>query len=91
MKPGLRTNPPVGRIDYKQLRKINPEAARKAVVEYLKTNGHNISQTALVFGVNRAVVYDIVGKDRESDLKEHEGIYCAGTGRELAIPLAHIG
>jgi len=31
------------RIDYKTLRKINPEAARIAVLEYLKTNRGNIA------------------------------------------------
>jgi len=45
------------------LRKIDPEAARKAVLEYLHSNGHNISQVALVFGVNRAVIYDILRKE----------------------------
>jgi putative transposase len=70
MKSGRHTSLPRGKIDYKQLRKINPEAARRAVVEYLKTNGHNISQTALVFGITRPVVYDIIRKEREGDLKD---------------------
>ena len=34
MSPGVR-------IDYKTLIQINPEAARKAVLEYLMTNGDN--------------------------------------------------
>ncbi|MCD6358413.1 MAG: hypothetical protein J7L90_00395 [Dehalococcoidia bacterium] len=38
MKHGPCTAFPRGKIDYKQLRRINPEAARKAVQEYLKTN-----------------------------------------------------
>ena len=37
--------------DYKQLRKINPEAARKAVLDYLETNNHNISDAAASFGI----------------------------------------
>jgi len=56
------------RIDYKQLRGINPQAARLAVLEYLKTNKGNISDTAVVFGINRPVVYDILKKARENDL-----------------------
>jgi hypothetical protein len=32
---------PGARIDYKTLRQINPEAARKAVLEHLKANGGN--------------------------------------------------
>ena len=58
------------RIDYKALRKINPEAARKAVLEYLMTNNHNIANTARVFGINRTVVYDILRKEKEGDLKD---------------------
>jgi transposase len=70
MKVGLRTRPSTGKIDYKQLRKINPEAARRAVLEYLKTNGHNILQTALIFGINRSVIYNILEKEREGNLKD---------------------
>jgi len=57
-------------IDYKSLRKINPEAARIAVLEYLKTNANNVSDTARVFGINRSVVYDILKKQKEEDLKD---------------------
>ncbi len=39
MRPGPR-------IDYKQLRRINPEAARHAVIGYLKSNGGNIAYPA---------------------------------------------
>jgi len=41
----MRTGLPIGRrIEYKELRKINPEAARRAVLEYLKSNSVNISE-----------------------------------------------
>ena len=63
MKHGLR-------IDYKSLRKINPETARLAVLEYLKTNKHNIAQASRVFGINRSVVYDILNKEKEGSLKD---------------------
>ena len=63
MSPGTR-------IDYKTLRRINPEAARKAVLEYLKTNGGNKADVARVFGVNRTVVYDILKKAAEGDLQD---------------------
>ena len=69
MRPGPRTQPPKGTIDYKQLREYNPEAARRAVLEYLKTNGI-ISQTARMFGITRAVVYNILKKEKEGDLKD---------------------
>jgi transposase len=65
---------PGRRIDYKALRDVNPEAARLAVLEYLKTNGHNISDAARVFGINRSVVYDILKKQSEGDLKDRSRI-----------------
>ena len=60
----------LGKIDYKKLRKINPEAARKAVLEYLKTNKGNISQAASVFCISRCVVYNILRKEKEGDLRD---------------------
>ena len=70
MRAGRHTLAQKGKIDYKQLRRINPEAARQAVIEYLKTNGRNISEAASTFGVNRSVVYDIIRKEQEGDLKD---------------------
>jgi putative transposase len=67
----MRTGLPIGRrIEYKELRKINPEAARRAVLEYLKSNRANISEAARIFGVNRPVIYDILSKQRQGDLKD---------------------
>ena len=57
-------------IDYKQLRQINPEAARQAVLDYLESTGGNISHTAKVFGINRCVVYDILKKQASGDLSD---------------------
>lgn len=57
-------------IDYKRLRKINPEAARTAVLEYLKSNGNNVSDCAKVFGLTRAVIYDIIRKSKEGNLQD---------------------
>jgi transposase len=65
---------PGHRIDYKALRDVNPEAARLTVLEYLKTNGHNISDAARVFGINRSVVYDILKKQAEGDLKDRSRV-----------------
>ncbi len=73
MKAGPRTVMGVGRgsgkIDYKELRRFNAEAARKAVLEYLKADA-SISQTARMFGITRAVVYDILNKAKEGDLRD---------------------
>ena len=74
MKAGRLTSLLPGKIDYKQVRKVNPEAARLAVLEYLGTNGHNISQAASVFGVSRSVVYDILRKEKEGDLRDQSRI-----------------
>jgi len=70
MRAGHHTLARKGKIDYKQLRRINAEAARQAVLEYLKTNGHNISEAASTFGINRSVVYDIIRKEQEGDLRD---------------------
>ncbi len=70
MKAGRLTLLLPKKIDYKQLRKVNPEAARFAVLEYLKTNDHNISQIAQIFSINRAVVYNTLRKEKEEDLKD---------------------
>lgn len=58
------------RIDYKILRKVNPEAARMAVLEYLSTNDGNVSDAARIFGINRTVVYDIIRKQKEGELND---------------------
>ena len=55
---------------YKQPRKINPEAARQAVPGYLNTNGRNIAEAACAFGIHRAVIYDILGKQKEGNLQD---------------------
>lgn len=70
MKTGHRTTLKTGKIDYKVLRRINPEAARLAVIEYLSTNKGNISDAARTFGIQRTVVYDILKKKKEGNLKD---------------------
>jgi transposase len=61
-------------IDYKSLRKVNHEAARIAVLEYLKSNGGNISEASRTFGINRCVVYDILRKQVEGDLSDRSKV-----------------
>src|SRR4030042_2309052 len=70
MSSGHRTNAMTARIEYKELRKTRPEAARAAVVEYWKSNGHNVSAAARLFRINRCVVYDILGKWAQGDLRD---------------------
>ena len=52
------------------MRRINPETARQAGLEYLKSNGGKIAQAARAFGINRPVVYDILRKRGEGDLTD---------------------
>lgn len=58
------------RIDYKVLRRINPQAARVAVLEYLFSNGNNVSDCARVFGITRPIVYKALRKKKEGDLSD---------------------
>ena len=67
MNPGTR-------IDYKTLRKINPEAARQAVLEGLESNGGNVTEAARMFAINRSVVYDILKKQTEGDLRDRSKV-----------------
>ncbi len=57
-------------INYMLLRKINPEAARTAVLEYLSSSNGNISKTAGVFGIQRLTIYDIIRKSQTGNLKD---------------------
>jgi len=61
-------------IDYKGLREINPSAARMAVINYLQSGSGNISQTARIFGIHRCVVYDILRKNKEGDLRDRSKV-----------------
>jgi transposase-like protein len=88
MRAGHRTHLLTGKIDYKRLRKINPEAARRAVLEYLKSNGYNISQAALVFGINRTVVYDILRKEKEGNQKTASEPHVISVWARKAIALS---
>jgi transposase len=61
-------------IDYKNLRSINPEAARQAVLDYLASAGGNVSATARAFGIQRHVVYDIQRRARDGSLADRSRV-----------------
>src|SRR4030042_6022619 len=74
MKGGTRM-----KIDYKALRKINPEAARMAVLEYFKTNGGKVTDCAPV---------SLVFKDRLSTtLSPRTRKVIFATGQKLPRPV----
>jgi len=86
VKTGLRMGERSGggRIDYKELRRFNAEAARKAVLEYLKTKA-NVSETARLFGITRAVIYDILKKEKEGDLSDRSRAPKRQPGKTLPL------
>jgi transposase len=57
-------------IDYKKLRRIDPETARQAVLDYLASVDGNVSAAARAFGVQRSVVYDIQRRARAGSLAD---------------------
>jgi len=67
-------NPMAVDMDYKNLRKIDPEAARLAVLSFLKEHAFNISKTASSFGINRTVVYDIISRSKTGNLTDRPRI-----------------
>ena len=68
-------------INYKELRKSNPQTARQAVIQYFQSVNNNISDTARVFGIYRPGVVDIIIKYRPGDfnvrslIPHHHPIY----------------
>ncbi|OQB24026.1 MAG: hypothetical protein BWY10_02644 [Chloroflexi bacterium ADurb.Bin180] len=68
MSDGHRTSGQ--QIDYKELRKISPQAARQAVISYWQHKASSIAEVARTCEVNRCVVYDILRKWSEGDLRD---------------------
>jgi hypothetical protein len=69
IKEHVATNPaPI--IDYKNLRRLDPEAARQAVLDYLASADGNVAATARAFAVQRSVVYDILRRQHAGSLAD---------------------
>jgi hypothetical protein len=64
---GARTREPTVSIDYKALKKVNAEVARKEVA-YL--NAASVSSAARLFGITREVVYSVISREQDGDLKD---------------------
>ena len=78
MNPGTR-------IDYKTLRRINPETVRQAVLEYLESNGRIVAGAARMFAINHSVVYDVLKKrpDIDDDLRHFQPFVLDGVSVTL--------
>ena len=70
---------PGSRICWKALLQVDPEAARLAVLAYLKTDRRHGSDPGRVFGINGSVVYGILEKQAEGDLSFSPMIRRLGT------------
>lgn len=58
------------RLDYQELRRSSPIAARQAILQILKAHKGNVSQTAQVLNISRATVYKAIRKKEAGDLHD---------------------
>jgi transposase len=58
-------------LDYQELRTISPKAARQAILQILKANKGNVSQTARMLGVTRRTVYKAISKREAGNLDDN--------------------
>ena len=57
-------------LDYQELRSISPEAARQAILQVLRVNKNNVSETAQAFKITRRTVYKALSKEKAGNLKD---------------------
>ena len=57
-------------LDYRELRSISPQAARRAILQILKANKGNVTTTAQVLGVTRKTIYKAMRKEGEGNLND---------------------
>jgi len=57
-------------LDYQELRNISPQAARQAILQILKANKGNVSQTARMLGITRKTVYKAMAKREAGNLDD---------------------
>lgn len=57
-------------LDYQELRSISPEAARRAILQVLRANRNNVTETAKAFKVTRKTIYKAIKKEKEKNLKD---------------------
>lgn len=57
-------------LDYQQLRDISPQAARKAILQVLKSTNENVAQTAKLLHTTRRTVYKAMYRNKSGDLSD---------------------
>jgi len=58
------------RLDYRELRTISPQAARRAILQILKANKGNVSKTARMLSITRRTVYKTLTKQKQGELDD---------------------
>src|SRR3989344_969188 len=57
-------------LDYKELREISPKAARRAILQVLKSTKRNVAETARLLHTTRRTIYKTLKKDEEGSLDD---------------------
>lgn len=55
-------------LDYRELRGISPKAARRAILQVLKSTDGNVAETARLLHTTRRTIYKALGKEKTGDL-----------------------
>src|SRR5215469_1824608 len=63
MIPGIR-------LDYKELREISPQAARRAILQVLKSVDGNVAECARLLHTTRRTIYKALKKESTGNLKD---------------------
>jgi len=57
-------------LEYKELRKISPKAARQAILQILKSTKSNVTETARILHTTRRTIYKAIKKKEDNDLND---------------------
>lgn len=57
-------------LDYKELREISSKAARRAILQVLKSVDGNVTETARLLHTTRRTIYKALKKDEIGDLDD---------------------
>ena len=58
------------RLDYRELRMISPQAARRAILQILKANKGNVAKTSRELNITRRTVYKTIEKQKLGELDD---------------------